>query len=196
MRPVIHRKGMGVPRSLRLAAAAERQDRGRRAGQRQGLHPHRGHRQVRPADRGRADSGRLRGRHDQRQGEVDELGRRQENPGRRLLRGAVHLHAAEGQGPDHGAHALGALACGTASHAVEGATTKRKKRRLWGSGKGKFRTKGKNASATVRGTIWLTQDTCTTTLVHVKRGVVDVFDFTKHKHVFVKAGRSYVAHAR
>ena len=88
------------------------------------------------------------------------------------------------------------LACGTASHAVEGATTKRKKRRLWGSGKGKFRTKGKNASATVRGTIWLTQDTCTTTLVHVKRGVVDVFDFTKHKHVFVKAGRSYVAHAR
>jgi len=74
--------------------------------------------------------------------------------------------------------------------------TKKKKRRLWGSGKGKFRTKGKSASATVRGTIWLTQDTCTTTLVHVKRGVVDVFDFAKHKHVFVKAGHTYVAHAR
>ncbi|HXZ57448.1 MAG TPA: hypothetical protein VEG40_07690, partial [Gaiellaceae bacterium] len=73
---------------------------------------------------------------------------------------------------------------------------KKKKRHLWGSGKGKFRTKGKSASATVRGTIWLTQDTCTTTLVHVKRGVVDVFDFAKHKHVFVKAGHTYVAHVR
>ena len=71
----------------------------------------------------------------------------------------------------------------------------KKKRHLWGSGKGKFRTKGKNASATVRGTIWLTQDTCTTTLVHVKRGVVDVLDFAKHKHFFVKAGHTYVAHA-
>jgi len=76
------------------------------------------------------------------------------------------------------------------------AATKKKKRHLWGSGKGKFRTKGKSASATVRGTIWLTQDTCTTTLVHVKRGVVDVFDFVKHKHVRVKAGHTYVAHAR
>jgi hypothetical protein len=75
------------------------------------------------------------------------------------------------------------------------ATTK-KKRHLWGSGKGKFRSKGKNASATVRGTIWLTQDTCTTTLVHVKRGVVDVLDFVKHKHVLVKAGHTYIARAR
>jgi hypothetical protein len=72
----------------------------------------------------------------------------------------------------------------------------KKKRHLWGSGKGKFRSKGKNASATVRGTIWLTQDTCTTTLVHVKRGVVDVFDFIKHKHVLVKAGHTYVARSR
>jgi hypothetical protein len=83
------------------------------------------------------------------------------------------------------------LACTKAS--FEGAT-KKKKRSLWGSGKGKYRSKGKNASATVRGTIWLTQDTCTTTLVHVKRGVVDVFDFIKHKHVLVKAGHTYIAH--
>jgi hypothetical protein len=73
------------------------------------------------------------------------------------------------------------------------APDKKKKRRLWGSGKGKYRTKGKNASASVRGTIWLTQDTCTTTLVHVKRGVVDVFDFAKNKHIFVKAGHTYIA---
>jgi hypothetical protein len=87
------------------------------------------------------------------------------------------------------------LACPKAAHAAE-AATKKKKRWLRGSGKSKFRTKGKNASATVRGTIWLTQDTCTTTLVHVKRGIVDVFDFAKHKHVLVKAGHTYVAHAR
>ncbi len=73
---------------------------------------------------------------------------------------------------------------------------KKKRRRLWGSGKGKYRTRGKNATASVRGTIWLTQDTCTTTLVHVKRGVVDVFDFAKHKHVSVKAGHTYIARAR
>ena len=75
------------------------------------------------------------------------------------------------------------------------AQDKKKKRRLWGSGKGKYRTRGKNATASVRGTIWLTQDTCTTTLVHVKRGVVDVLDFTKHKHVLVKAGHTYIARA-
>jgi hypothetical protein len=69
----------------------------------------------------------------------------------------------------------------------------KKKRKLWGSGKGKYRTKGKNASATVRGTIWLTQDTCAGTLVKVKRGVVVVFDFKRHKHVKVRAGHSYFA---
>jgi hypothetical protein len=83
-----------------------------------------------------------------------------------------------------------ALACGKR---LDSASAGKKKRKLWGSGKGKFRTKGKNASATVRGTIWLTQDTCAGTLVSVKRGVVDVLDFKRHKHVLVKAGHSYFA---
>jgi hypothetical protein len=71
----------------------------------------------------------------------------------------------------------------------------KKKRKLWGSGKGRFQTKGQNSSATVRGTIWLTQDTCAGTLVRVKRGVVDVLDFKRHKHVLVHAGHSYFAKA-
>ncbi|HTS74415.1 MAG TPA: choice-of-anchor L domain-containing protein [Gaiellaceae bacterium] len=75
----------------------------------------------------------------------------------------------------------------------DSASAGKKKRKLWGSGKGKYRTKGKNASATVRGTIWLTQDTCAGTLVKVKRGVVDVLDFKRHKHVLVHAGHSYFA---
>jgi hypothetical protein len=66
---------------------------------------------------------------------------------------------------------------------------------LWGNGKGKFRTTGKYSSATVRGTIWLTQDRCDGTLTTVKRGVVSVRDFKRKKTVSVKAGHSYLARA-
>ena len=66
---------------------------------------------------------------------------------------------------------------------------------LWGSGKGSFRTNGKYSSATVRGTIWLTQDRCDGTLTTVKRGTVSVRDFKRRKTVSVKAGHSYLARA-
>jgi uncharacterized protein YkwD len=65
------------------------------------------------------------------------------------------------------------------------------KRHLWGSGLGHFRTNGKYASATVRGTIWLTEDTCTTTLIRVRSGVVDVYDAALRKHITVPTGQSY-----
>jgi hypothetical protein len=68
--------------------------------------------------------------------------------------------------------------------------------KLWGNGKGKFQTTGKYSSATVRGTIWLTQDRCDGTLVTVKRGVVSVRDFKRKKTVSVKAGHSYLARAQ
>ena len=45
----------------------------------------------------------------------------------------------------------------------------------------------------MRGTKWLTQDTCSGTLVRVKRGTVTVRDFAKKKTVVVKKGKSYVA---
>ena len=67
---------------------------------------------------------------------------------------------------------------------------------LWGNGKGKFRTNGKYSSATVRGTIWLTQDRCDGTLTTVKRGTVSVRDFKLKKTVSVKAGHSYLARAQ
>jgi hypothetical protein len=66
---------------------------------------------------------------------------------------------------------------------------------LWGNGKGKFRTSGKYSSATVRGTIWLTQDRCDGTLTRVKRGIVSVRDFKRRRTVSVKAGHSYLARA-
>jgi sugar lactone lactonase YvrE len=71
-----------------------------------------------------------------------------------------------------------------------------KQRHLWGSGKGNFRTTGKFASATVRGTIWLTTDTCTSTTVRVLRGRVAVHDAARNRTVFVNAGRSYTARKR
>ena len=75
-------------------------------------------------------------------------------------------------------------------------TKPRPKRRLWGSGKGHFRSNGKYAAATVTGTIWLTEDTCTNTLVRVRSGVVDVYDAVLRKHVTVQTGQSYTARAR
>jgi hypothetical protein len=68
-------------------------------------------------------------------------------------------------------------------------------RRLWGNGKGRFRTKGRYSSAAVRGTLWLTEDRCHSTVTIVKQGKVVVTDNVRRKQVTVRAGRSYVAKA-
>jgi len=75
------------------------------------------------------------------------------------------------------------------------AKRKRQVRRLWGNGKGRFTTKGRYSSATVRGTHWLVQDRCDGTLTRVLRGIVKVQDFRKHKTVNVRAGHTYLAKA-
>jgi hypothetical protein len=46
------------------------------------------------------------------------------------------------------------------------------RRRLWGTGKGRFRTRGRNGSATVRGTTWLTEDGCDGTMALARQGEV------------------------
>jgi hypothetical protein len=66
-------------------------------------------------------------------------------------------------------------------------------RHLWGSGKGRFRTRARYAAATVRGTVWLTADRCDGTLTRVTRGTVQVADFPLRKNVLVRAGKSYLA---
>jgi hypothetical protein len=75
------------------------------------------------------------------------------------------------------------------------AAAKKKKRHLWGDGKGSFRTNGKYSSATVRGTKWLVQDSCAGTLTRVVRGSVTVRDKVRRKTVVVAAGKSYLAKA-
>ena len=66
-------------------------------------------------------------------------------------------------------------------------------RRVWGNGKGKFRTAGKYSAATVVGTYWLTEDRCDGTLTRVRHGTVRVRDFVRHRTAVVKAGGSYLA---
>jgi hypothetical protein len=88
------------------------------------------------------------------------------------------------------------LSCKGGAGKASAAAKKKKKRRLWGDGKGKFRTKGKHSAATVVGTRWLVADTCTTTTTTVKRGTVSVRDFVNRKTVTVKAGKKYVARRR
>jgi VCBS repeat protein len=86
------------------------------------------------------------------------------------------------------------LACPRGNAAT--AAKRKKKRRLWGDGRGRFRTKGKHSAATVVGTRWLVQDRCASTLTRVVRGRVRVRDFAKRKTVIVRAGKSYTARAK
>ena len=60
---------------------------------------------------------------------------------------------------------------------------------------GKFRTKGRYAAATTRGTVWSIADRCDGTLTQVS-GQVVVSDFVRHKTITVRAGHSYLALAR
>ena len=76
------------------------------------------------------------------------------------------------------------------------AAKKPKTRRLWGDGKGSFRTTGRYSAATIRGTKWLVQDSCTGTLTKVTQGAVSVRDNVRRRTVVVRAGKSYLAKPR
>ena len=70
------------------------------------------------------------------------------------------------------------------------------RRRLWGNAKGTFRTNGRYAAAAVRGTVWLTEDTCAGTLVRVRTGRVAVRDRVRNRTILLRAGQSYTARPR
>ena len=80
----------------------------------------------------------------------------------------------------------GDLPTGCSAGRRSGIAAARKPRRLWGDAHGNFRTQGRYASATVRGTQWLTEDTCAGTLVKVARGAVSVRDIPHHRTVLVR----------
>jgi uncharacterized repeat protein (TIGR01451 family) len=64
---------------------------------------------------------------------------------------------------------------------------------LLGNGKGKFRTRARYSSATVRGTIWLVAERCDGSFTSVRSGMVAVFDQTLKKTIIVTRGHSYLA---
>jgi hypothetical protein len=85
---------------------------------------------------------------------------------------------------------------GLSATAQAAAVNRRTLQLLHATAKGRFKTRGRYAAATVRGTIWDTADRCDGTLVHVRRGVVTVTDLVRHKNVTVRAGHSYLAKLR
>jgi hypothetical protein len=66
---------------------------------------------------------------------------------------------------------------------------------LRSTAKGRFQTRGRYSSATVRGTTWTTTERCDGTLTRVTRGVVLVTDTRHHKQILLRAGKSYLAKA-
>jgi PKD domain len=87
-------------------------------------------------------------------------------------------------------------ACRATASASAKRRSKKRVRRLFGDGKGAFRTRGRNAAATVRGTRWGVQDRCDGTLVTVQRGRVSVRDLVRHRTVTVTTGHTYLARRR
>ena len=87
--------------------------------------------------------------------------------------------------------------CSPAGSAATGkASARGKRRRLWARGKGKFRTKGRDGAASVRGTHWFVEDRCSGTFFKTLSGSVSVFDAGKKKTLLVKRGKSYLARHR
>jgi len=75
-------------------------------------------------------------------------------------------------------------------------SSSKKLARLWGSGSGRAKTKGRGGAGTVRGTIWLTEERCDGTLFKVEEGVLAVRDYDRKETVVLKAGEKYLARVR
>ena len=86
--------------------------------------------------------------------------------------------------------------CGSTRHVAMAASGGKKRRWLWGYGKGRFRTRGRHGAAVVRGTTWVTGDTCDGTGVYVQEGKVAVRDFARRRTVLVETGQTYLAKPR
>jgi hypothetical protein len=110
---------------------------------------------------------------------------------RRSARGFTELRL--GGGSFRGCVLRGASISRAMAHSAR--RSRRTVRRLRARGRGRFRTRGRYASATVRGTTWTTTDRCDGTLVSVARGRVAVRDFRRRRTINVRAGRRYLARA-
>ena len=107
--------------------------------------------------------------------------------------GGFKVRQGQGTSPLTVFHLGGAL---KASRARTASAAANKRRKLWLNGKGNFSSRGRRASAIVRGTQWLTEETSAGTRVRVRTGTVRVRDFTLRRDVLVRAGESYLARER
>jgi hypothetical protein len=83
--------------------------------------------------------------------------------------------------------------CGARAAAASG---RRPPRKLWSSDQGgRFRTRGSNAVATVRGTSWYMADRCDGTYTRVAHGKVSVRELRSGRTVLLRAGQSHLAPA-
>jgi hypothetical protein len=84
-----------------------------------------------------------------------------------------------------------------AKHAADGhaALSSRILQTLRSRASGRYRTRGRYGSGTVRGTKWTTTDRCDGTLIAVQQHSVLVTDFIKHITILVRAGHHYLAKA-
>jgi hypothetical protein len=74
------------------------------------------------------------------------------------------------------------------------ASSKGRSRRVWGSGHGSYGTAGSGGTGSVRGTTWLTKDTCKGTFFKVTEGIgITVFDFHLGKSFELGPGQSHFA---
>jgi hypothetical protein len=86
--------------------------------------------------------------------------------------------------------------CRKRGRALTAARRRRPHRQLFGNVKGRFRTRGRHSTATVRGTEYIVKDRCDGTLTIVKRGRVVVRDLVRHRNHLVRAGHRYLARPR
>jgi CSLREA domain-containing protein len=109
-----------------------------------------------------------------------------------FYQGVFRLGQTKGARPLSTLTLTGRLDCGRGGAST--AQRKKKKRRLWGDGKGRFRTKGEFSSATVRGTRWLVEDRCNGTLTRVRKGRVAVR--YRGRTIVLRAGEQFFARRR
>jgi len=91
----------------------------------------------------------------------------------------------------------GGAKAGKAGEPVATISRKRRRRRVWGSGSGNYSTSGRGGTGSVRGTTWLTKDTCRGTFFKVTEGIgISVLDIDLGKQVELGPGQSYFARNR
>jgi alpha-tubulin suppressor-like RCC1 family protein len=93
------------------------------------------------------------------------------------------------------ARAPSGCASAAAASVAAGKKKRKKKVSLWGDAQGDFQSAGRYASATVRGTKWLVEDSCEGTTVRVTTGAVRVENLVTHKTTSVSAPHSVVVRA-